>query len=72
MVEHENADTTATQTSFKLDKNILRVESDPLHHGFWSLSLAKGALPTAFRGRYTKRNAAIRAAQEYIALKTKE
>lgn len=58
--------TTATKMKFKLDKNTLNIESDPLHHGFWTLSLDRGALPTEFRGRYTKRTEALKAAQSYI------
>lgn len=61
-----------TTIKFKLDKNILTVSSDPMHHGFWALSLDRGALPTEFRGKYTKRSNALIAAKAYIASKTKE
>lgn len=62
----------STTYKIKLEKNTLTVSSDPMHHGFWQLNLEKGAMPTQFRGRYTKRSEALKAAQLYIASKTKE
>lgn len=69
MVDTADVDSTI---SFKLEKNTLNVQSDPMHHGFWYLSLTKGALPVGFRGKYTKRSQALAAARDYMALKTKE
>lgn len=57
---------------FKLDKNVLNVSQDPTHHGFWVLNLEKGPMPDRFKGRYTKKNLAIRAAEEYIESRKKD
>lgn len=65
-------DEDSTTFKIKLDKNTLTVSSDPLHHGFWQLNLEKGAMPTKFRGRYTKRAEALKAAKSYVASRTKE
>lgn len=60
-------------TKFKLDKNVLTISPDPLHHGFWLMSLDRGSLPTEYRGRYTKKSKILEAAKQYMELrKTKE
>lgn len=55
-----------TTIKFQLDKNKLSVTQDLFHHGFWGLSLDRGALPNEYRGRYTKRSEALKAAQRYM------
>lgn len=56
----------ATTVEFKLDKNKLTVSQDLMHHGFWQMSLERGALPNQYRGRYTKKNEALKAAKAYM------
>lgn len=56
-----------TIVEFQLDKNKLKVSQDVMHHGFWGLSLERGALPNEYRGRYTKRSEALKAAKIYMA-----
>lgn len=60
----QNAEDTTTK--IQLDRNVLNISQDPLHHGFWQLSLDRGSLPKEFQGRYTKRTEALKAAQVYI------
>lgn len=67
MDDINDVDTTVT---IKLGNNSLRLAQDPAHHGFWFLSLEKGQLPTEFRGRYTKKVEAEKAASRYIAGRT--
>lgn len=57
---------------FKMDKNVLTVSSDPLHHGFWLLSLDRGSLPEVYKGRYTKKILAVKAAEQYIESRKKD
>lgn len=66
MLAERDVDTTETITKFETKKNEVTVYQDPLHFGFWRLSLKRGALPAAFRGQYTKRIFAEAAAQEYV------
>lgn len=66
----ENVDTTTTR--IKTDKNVVKVEQDPMHFGFWRLSLERGSLPRAFQGVYTKRIHAEQAAELYAKTKIKE
>lgn len=56
----------------KMDRNTVTVSPDPLHHGFWQLSLDRGALPDRFRGKYTKKILAVKAAESYVASRAKE
>lgn len=63
MDAHAAEDTTI---KFQLDKNKLTVSQDLMHHGFWGLSLERGALPNEYRGRYTKKSEALKAAQIYM------
>jgi hypothetical protein len=60
-------DAEDTTTKIKLDKNTLNIQSDPLHHGFWTLSLDRGALPERYRGKYTSRVLAMADAKAYIS-----
>lgn len=67
---HTDVDTTITK--IKTDKNTVNVTQDPIHYGFWQLSLDRGALPAQFRGKYTKRVFAEAAALEYAKTKIKD
>lgn len=69
MDEILDADSTI---KYQLDKNTLTVFSNPAHHGFWGLRLAKGALPDRYRGWYTKRDQAIKAAKAYTEERKKD
>lgn len=65
------AEDTST-TKIKTDKNVVHVTQDEFHFGFWKLSLDRGALPSKYRGQYTKRAFAEAAAKEYAMTKTKD
>lgn len=62
-------DAEATTITIDLGKNKLHIAKDPLHFGFWGLSLDRGALPTEFRGKYTDRRSAQQAADLYVRTK---
>lgn len=59
-------------TKIKLDKNVLTISQDPLHHGFWVMSLDRGSLPDKFKGRYTRKSAALQAAKAYMDARSKK
>lgn len=71
-METHDAEVTTATTKIKTDRNTVKIEADPLHYGFWRLSLERGQLPLKFRGVYTKRILAEEAAKLYAASRTKD
>jgi hypothetical protein len=66
---HDEEDFT---TKIKMEKNTLTIAPDSTHHGFWVMSLDRGSLPEAYRGKYTKKGFALKAAEQYIEGRKKD